>query len=84
MPTRRPTKNEAQALVEALGRYMYSTSAPIHDQQRLYKAYRKIFDRLLNKYPGLDLTSPSADEEIRARARTWWYERATKGAGVDW
>jgi len=80
----RPSADVARQLVEAAAKYFHSDGAPAAVQQRLYRRYSSILERLRSKHPDVDLSSSSFVDDLRRRADAWWTSRAARGPGVDW
>ena len=53
--------------------------------ERLCNRFDAVFDRLIAKYPELDLENNMAFLiELNKKAKAWWKSRPFKGSGVDW
>ena len=74
-------------LVRAFAIKHYAILWRVNDKtvERLCDRFDKIFDRLIAKYPELDLENNMAFLiELNKRAKEWWESRPFKGPGIDW
>ncbi|GHP00612.1 hypothetical protein KSF_106590 [Reticulibacter mediterranei] len=79
--------SEMKQLVRAFAVKYYAMmeGAPEKTVNRLCDRFNKIFDRIIAKYPDLDLENTSAFLiELNNRAKAWWKSRPFKGPAVDW
>jgi len=82
----KPSSSEIKKLVEAYALKMESANAkaPMRIQQRFHDRFQKQWGRLSDKYPDVDMKSDTFWSKLEDKAKKWWQNRPTKGAGVDW
>ena len=84
---RMPTKAQKLALVKSYAIYRESgrqgSGASIGQQQKLYKAYIKAQNRVLDAL-GARVPSVELQNELESAATRWWNDQAIKGAGKHW
>jgi hypothetical protein len=79
--------SEMRRLVQAFAIKYYAILWGVNDKtvERLCDRFDAVFDRLIAKYPELDLENNRAFLiELNNRAKAWWKSRPFKGPGVDW
>lgn len=86
-PQRQVTKAEMRRLVEAFARKEYAIQEKARHEtvMKLCDVFGGIFDKIIAKYPELDLEHNRPFLfELNKQAAEWWKSRAIRGAGIDW
>ncbi len=84
--TPQPPKALVQQFVQAWARQKHVPLEGVHIKvhTRLYDAYMKLYNQIVEKYPHIDMLSDEARRLRDEAADKWWRSRIYRGAGVDW
>lgn len=81
------TKAEWTSLIESYARKHYAMMYGAREKsvQRLVNAFSDNMDKMVEKYPYLDLdNNMDFKVELNRRSKEWWDSRVMRGSGVDW